>query len=131
MFQPSPAFEIVGREPDGASLVTVLRIATNTYLGLLPFQNWLQHPLLLDDFGIPISGAFNFSNPASRYYALNVSMPQNTTVNSEATICWTNEGVFKPTIEVIYFDGTRESIIIDSIILHVYPEEQLPQSQTD
>ncbi|MCL5950005.1 MAG: hypothetical protein M1490_05965 [Candidatus Bathyarchaeota archaeon] len=44
---------------------------------------------------------------------------------------WSLDGDFKPIVGVFFADNTNKTMIIDDVIIHVYPREQLTQMQSN
>jgi hypothetical protein len=106
------------------------------------FQNSLQYPLTLDVNNMPISGILHFGNfGASGERGLNITDShgnhivigeiigvQNSVVFEDTrSIFWSLDGDYKAIIHLIYKNGTTSTLLSDSTVMHVYPEEELTQ----
>ncbi|MFB3888789.1 MAG: hypothetical protein ACE14S_04795 [Candidatus Bathyarchaeia archaeon] len=96
---------------------------------VMVFQNWLQFPPGNDEQNLPIQGGFAFENPISAYQALNVTPPY-IKLFGEGTVYWSIEGDYSPKIELIPFEGESQIFNVDTIVLHLYPQEQLAQQES-
>ena len=46
-------------------------------------------------------------------------------------VAWAIDGDYVPTIEITFFDGTNQTIVANDISIHVYPQEELTQIETN
>jgi hypothetical protein len=99
------------------------------------FQNCIQFPLTLDEDDVPKWGYldinFNLANSGIFIDSQNdygvVSWGQTTTAN----VFWSMEGDYKPIIAVFYADKTNQTFTTDDIVIHVYPEQQLSEIESE
>lgn len=130
-----PNGTLVINEPVDVTATVVLRDVAIKEIGEVDFafQNWLQYPTFHDVLGIPQQGSLNFPNPNEQYYSGNLTPSPNLriVITANTTVYWPIEGDYKPLIELLYFDGTKQAMTIDTVVLHVYPQEQLTQIETN
>lgn len=94
------------------------------------FQNSLAYPFSYEDNGIiPKQGSLAFPNPLN-IEGTNIVV-RNVTVISNAQITWPIEGDYTPIIGVFFRDGTNKTYTTNDVVIHVYPQEQLTQIETN
>jgi hypothetical protein len=130
-----PYGTLVVDEPVGITAIVVLR-----NLGIkevkeidFTFQNWLDYPTIRDTLGVPMRATMGFPNPDDQYYLGNMTPSPNLSevIQLNSTFYWSIEGDYKPVIELSSFDGTTQPLNVDAVVLHVYPQEQLTQIETN
>jgi hypothetical protein len=74
------------------------------------------------------TGSLLFSNS---YAGLPAHLKVNLVINASMQALWPVEGDYKPLVELFMLDGSSQNILVDSVVLHVYPQEQLAQIETN
>jgi hypothetical protein len=107
----------------------------------LTFQNAVDYPLTFQNLTyqdknfqtyFPMSGYFSFDNVMSmtnktgRYYLTGTALMQ-----ANRTIMWQQEGDYKPILQINYVGGSSLVNVIDEVVFHVNPREQLTQLETN
>ena len=101
------------------------------------FPNSLSYPTSYDADQIPIQGGIGIGNilysEGRKNPNVTFSVDPGTIfrINAESQIIWTIDGDYIPKIGVFFFDGSNSTYVPDDIILHVYPQEQFTQLQTN
>ena len=134
-----PNGTLVINEPVDLTVTVVLKGEAITKIQQIDFtfQNWLTYPATSDTEGIAQQGTIVFSNnfPNSPYYPYGNSTPPsnaNYISTGHSTVYWSVDGDYKPVFELFFFDGTNSPLTtVDSVVLHVYPQEQLTQIETN
>lgn len=96
------------------------------------FQSCLFAPITQDSDGVPRQGYLVFYNPihlenmTGQEYD-NIVLIQDDSIN----VLWTLEGDYKPIIGIFFKDGTNKTLTSESMVLHVYPKEQLTLIETN
>lgn len=91
------------------------------------FPNSLVSPTVYDDNGFPKQGILSFSNPiGGETQGITFS---NITIESSLNVKWVIDGDYTPIIGFFFKDGTSKVYPTTNFVIHVYPKEQLTQSE--
>ena len=128
-----PNGTLVANEPVDISSTVALRSTAITRINYIDvvFQNCLTYPKYVDAQGVPVQGILTYNNPVNAYLATNATPPSPLVIGLNTKVYWSIDGDYKPVIEVFFFDGTNLVIDVNSVVLHVYPQEQLTQYETE
>lgn len=96
----------------------------------LAFPNSLRYPLTYGENRLPIQGILVFDNPIRIEGKINGTFT-NIYASSDMNITFPVEGEYRPIIGLEFKDNSTVYFEAKNTILHVYPEEQLKQLETN
>lgn len=101
------------------------------------FPNCLAYPTSYYENEVPIEGVLRFDNEIytakNKYPNIDFTVQPNTTfrIITSNQVIWNIDGDYTPKVAVFFFDGSNKTYTPQNTVLHVYPQEQLQQSQTN
>lgn len=105
-------------------------VADNISRITLTFQNLMKYESI--DSDIPKQAFLNFINSNdSRGLAFAENGQLVYKLNDNTTAKWFIEGSYKPIIGIFYENDTTSTLMINDVVLQVYPKEQLTQNETN
>lgn len=106
-------------------------VADNITRILLTFQNCMEYGKF-DQWGMPKQAFLHFVNiNGSRGLAIDEEGRPVYLLSDDITANWFMDGDYKPVIGVFYDNNTNSTMVIDDVVIHVYPKEQLTQIETN
>jgi hypothetical protein len=100
----------------------------------LAFPNSLEHPKRYQKDRLLAQGILVYENPFYEMPSIvmeNTTIPINVALVKEANITFPIEGEYRPIIGFRFKDNSTKYFEARNTILHVYPEEQLKQLETE
>jgi len=94
------------------------------------FPNALSYPISFGENNFPLQAIVDFQNQYS-FEAGYGNVFHNNYLELNTQILWTIEGDYTPVVGFFFKDGSSQIFEVSTFVIHVYPKEQLMQSENN